>query len=135
MKALIEPNGRVAQFHETGFPVHESLQWVDVPDGVTHEWRYENGQFIAPALESPAMIIPQSVSRFQARAALHLAGLLETVEALMTHADTPVLARLAWQDAQEFKRASPTVLAMAAALGLSEGQIDDLFIQAAQIDA
>lgn len=75
------------------------------------------------------------VSRFQARAALHLAGLLEAVETLMQSPDTPMLARLAWQDAQEFKRQSPTVLAMASALNLSDADLDQLFITAAGIDA
>lgn len=79
--------------------------------------------------------VPQVVSRFQARAALHLAGLLEQVEALMQDPETPALARLAWQDAQEFKRQSPTVLAMASALGLTDEQIDELFITAAGIEA
>lgn len=79
--------------------------------------------------------VPQSVTRFQARAAIHLAGLLEQVEALMAHPDTPMLAKLAWQDAQEFKRTSPTVLAMAGALGLTEAQIDDLFTTASGIEA
>lgn len=79
--------------------------------------------------------IPQSVTRFQARAALHLAGLLPQVEALMGDVQTDMLARLAWTDAQEFRRQSPTVLAMAGALGLTEQQLDDLFTTAAGIEA
>jgi hypothetical protein len=79
--------------------------------------------------------IPQVVSRFQARAALHLAGLLDDVEALMAAPGTPALAKLAWADAQEFKRTSPTVQTMAAAIGLTEAQLDELFTTAAGIDA
>lgn len=85
--------------------------------------------------DAPPAPIPQVVSRFQARAALHLAGLLESVETLMQDPSTDLLARLAWQDAQEFKRQSPTVLAMAAALGLTEAQVDELFVTAAGIEA
>ena len=83
----------------------------------------------------PATTVPQSVSRFQARAALHLAGYLSAVETLMTNEATPVLARLAWQDALTFERYSPTVLGMAQALGLDEAAIDQMFITAAQITA
>lgn len=83
----------------------------------------------------PVPVVPQVVSRFQARAALHLAGLLDDVEALMAAPDTPALAKLAWADAQEFKRNSPTVQAMAAAIGLTEAQLDELFTTAAGIDA
>ena len=79
--------------------------------------------------------VPQVVSRFQARAALHLAGLLEQVNAMMADPATPMLARLAWQDALEFRRQSPTVLAMAAALNLTDAQIDELFTTAAAIEA
>lgn len=85
-------------------------------------------------LASP-VVVPQSVTRFQARAALHLAGLLPQVEALMGDVQTDMLARLAWTDAQEFRRQSPTVLAMAGALGLTEQQLDDLFTTAAGIEA
>ena len=83
----------------------------------------------------PAPVVPQVVSRFQARAALLLAGLLDDVEALMAAPGTPALAKLAWADAQEFKRNSPTVQAMAAAIGLTEAQLDELFTNAAGIDA
>lgn len=75
------------------------------------------------------------VSRFQARAALHLAGLLDTVQALMDDPATDPIARLAWQDAQEFRRTSPTITTLAAALGLTDEQLDDLFTTAAGIDA
>jgi hypothetical protein len=46
-----------------------------------------------------------------------------------------MLARLAWEDAREFRRHSPTVLAMAAELNLTDAQIDQLFITAAAIEA
>lgn len=80
-------------------------------------------------------VVPQSVTRFQARAALHLAGMLTAVEAMMKAPSTGALAKLAWQDALEFRRTSPTVLAMAQALNLTEQQLDNLFIQAAGIEA
>lgn len=73
------------------------------------------------------------VSRFQARAALHGAGLLDRVEAALAEADP--LARIAWADAQEFRRLSPTMTTLGAALGLTDTQIDALFDQAALIAA
>lgn len=77
--------------------------------------------------------IPQVVSRFQAQAALYQAGLLEQAEAAVLAAGP--LAKLAWDNAQEFRRTSPTINGLAAALGLSSEQIDALFIAAAQIEA
>ena len=78
--------------------------------------------------------VPASVTRFQARAALAMAGLLPTVEAAI--ADSPdLITRLAWTDAQVFERGSPTIASLAAAIGLTEAQIDDLFRTAAEIVA
>lgn len=89
---------------------------------------------VVDSTEQPTPV-PQSVSRFQARAALHQAGLLDQVEGLMVDPSTPILARLAWSDAQEFKRSSPTIASMAQALGLGDADVDALFISAATIDA
>lgn len=73
------------------------------------------------------------VSRFQALAALHIAGLLTSVEAAVAQADT--LTQLAWANAQEFRRDSAMLLTLAATLGLTDEQLDNLFIAAAQIEA
>lgn len=72
-------------------------------------------------------------SRFQARAALHLAGLLPQVEAAVAAADT--LVQIAWADASEFRRDSPAIVALGAALALSDEAIDALFREAATIRA
>jgi hypothetical protein len=88
------------------------------------------GQLAAVVIPEP---VPQVVSRFQARAALLQAGLLSNVEALMANADA--VTKLAWADAQEFRRTSPTVLSMGAALGLDDAALDALFTQAAGIEA
>lgn len=88
-----------------------------------------------PDLDNVPAVVPPVVSRFQARAALLAAGLLDQVEALMANESTPAIAKLAWADAQEFKRNSPTVNALAASLQLTEAQLDELFTAAATIDA
>ncbi len=87
----------------------------------------------APPTPEPVVIVPQIVSRFQARAILHIDGLLTTVEALVSQADP--LTQLAWADAQEFRRNSPSIAAIAAALGWTEAYLDDLFTRASTIQA
>ncbi len=76
-----------------------------------------------------------TVSKFQAKAALKQAGLLAQVRDSMAALPDDDITRLAWEDAQEFRRDSPTVASMAANLGLSEEQIDGLFEQARTIEA
>ncbi|WP_404466268.1 hypothetical protein LG331_08260 [Vreelandella aquamarina] len=76
-----------------------------------------------------------TVSAFQAHQALDDAGYIEQVEAMMADPMTPVKTRRAWQMAQEFRRMSPTVLELAAAIGLTDEQVDDLFKHALTISA
>jgi len=73
------------------------------------------------------------VSRFQARAAMLQSGLLDAAEAIVAAADP--LTRLAWADAVEWRRSSPTVARLADALDLSPEEVDDLFRAAALIEA
>lgn len=97
-----------------------------------------SGTPIPNAVDDPVRMLAterarMKCSRFQARAALHIAGLLSSADTAVAAA--PVLTQIAWADAQEFQRASPTIAALAPALGLTEFDIDDLFRAAMQITA
>lgn len=78
--------------------------------------------------------VPTTVTRFQARAALLGAGLLPQVEAAVA-ASGDAFLQLAWAEATTFSRASPTVAALAGALGLDGAALDDLFRAAGAIEA
>ena len=78
--------------------------------------------------------VPASMPRFQARTALAMAGLPPVVDAAIA-ASGSVIAQIAWADAQVFERSSPTIAALASAIGLTEAQIDDLFRAAGEIVA
>ena len=108
--------------------------YFKIPDDlkVSIGWMWNGSNFL-PAVD-PSEFVPNDVSRFQARAALHIAGLLDDVEAAVAAAPDP-LVRIAWADAQSFERSSPTIATLAAAIGLSDTQVDDLFIAAAKIRA
>ena len=91
--------------------------------------------YIAPALPDPIIAerAAMTVSRFQALAALLNAGLLSQVNAAL--ADAGPLAQLAWAEATEFRRNSPTIAGLSAGLGLTDAQVDALFRAAALITA
>jgi hypothetical protein len=72
---------------------------------------------------------PVQVTPLQVRRALNASGLRGQVEAALAAA--PQDARDAWDYATEVKRDDATLNAMAAALGLSTTQVDDLFKLAA----
>ena len=76
-----------------------------------------------------------SVSAFQAKAALKRAGYIGQVRSLMTQLDKDDETRMAWETAGEFRRMSPTMLAMAAQMGLDDQALDSLFEAGSQIEA
>lgn len=77
--------------------------------------------------------VPQSVSAYQARAALLAAGLLSQVEAAVAAAPDEIV-RIAWEYATVVRRQSPFIAAIGPALGLDAAAIDTLFVAAAAID-
>ena len=83
----------------------------------------------------PPPSIPQSVTRFQALATLAAAGHLPTIRTYIATLDQDNITRLAWENAADWERSSPTLAALATMLGLTDAQIDDLFITAAGISA
>lgn len=71
------------------------------------------------------------VTRFQAKAVLMQQGLLEQVEAIVEGSADP-LVKLAWHEAG-FERLSPFIAGLAVELGLSDADVDSLFIAAKQV--
>ena len=92
---------------------------------------------------SPATpVVPQTLTAWQARAALKLTPapgggtLHDSVDAAITAMpDGPdkVVIQTAWENNAGFSRTSPTILAFAARLGLTDEQLDQLFITGAKL--
>ena len=80
--------------------------------------------------------VPQSVTMRQARLALLHAGLLDDVDAAIAAIPDPAqrkAAEIEWEYANTVERQSAFVQQLAAGLGLSAEQMDDLFVQAAAL--
>ena len=94
--------------------------------------RWDGTQWVRPVVKRA---VPAEVTRRQARRALHDAGWLTAVEEAIANLPEPrkSAAAIDWQDSNTFQRTNPTLQALASALGLSDAQLDDLFIAAAQI--
>lgn len=95
-----------------------------------NRWRFAEWQ-----PQEPRPAVPEVVSMGQARIALHRAGLLTQVNAAITSLPDQlrVEAELAWQYSNEVERHNGLVSMLAPALGLSEEQLDQLFITAASV--
>lgn len=104
-----------------------------LPDRETRDrWTWTDAGPLGVAADPVA--VPAIVSRFQAKAALALAGKLTAAEAAVT-ASGDVVLQLAWAEANEFRRNSPGINALAPLIGLDAAGLDALFIAAAQIEA
>ena len=86
------------------------------------------------AFLTPPPFIPQEVSRFQAKEALRRINKLADANAAVAASGDAQL-QLAWSEAPNFPRNSPGLNALAPALGLSQADLDQLFITAAGIRA
>lgn len=99
-------------------------------DGV---WHLENEKPVVAIHSSlPGNAILES---FQAKAVLAQYGLLDAVQELIDHPDTPIKVKLAWYNAVPFRRDNPLVLLIAEQLNLSVTLLDELFSAGALIDA
>lgn len=92
----------------------------------------------APYVPQPPapLPVPQVVTSRQARQALLLAGRLQDVQPAIDAIADPVqrgMVQIEWDDSQEFQRTRPTLLALAAAIGMTAQDLDALFTQAAQL--
>ena len=89
---------------------------------------YDNG-FVTREPE-PVVIIPNSVPKLQVKLQLLEIGLLDEAETLI---EQDRKAKLYWTDSQNFLRNDEILLGMATALGLSDAQLDDLFVKASKL--
>jgi hypothetical protein len=103
---------------ENGDPIEGFYGW----------WQSWTGRNRSPEELRPRMI----VSPRQARLALNAAGLLVSVDAAIAAMDEPekTVVSLEWEYATEIQRLSSWVISMGVALGLSEDELDNLFVVA-----
>ena len=101
--------------------------------------RYEGGVFIPPQITEPesVRVVPNSVTRYQGRAALLQMGLLDDIDAY--YAALPIdtedaevnmnnrIAKERWAGMLNFERDSEELVELASAFGMSATQVDDLF--------
>ena len=94
----------------------------------------EEAQAIIDAQQPPALI-PAVVTMRQARLALLAAGKLSQVDAVIDSLPEPhkSAARIEWDYSSEVQRDRPFVKQIGAALGLTDEQLDQLFIEASKL--
>lgn len=113
---------------------HTIVEHDTLDDPFSHQW--VDGAFVrlTPAVQK---VTPQSVTRYQGRAALLQMGLLDDIDAHYAALPTDTadealnlknrLAKERWAGMLNFERDSAELVELASAFGLSATQVDDLF--------
>ena len=103
---------------------------VEIPADTAygHGWTWDGSTFVEP---TPVVSVPKSITPRQCRLILLQQDLLASVEAMIAQQDEAT--RITWEFASEFKRDDPLLNQLGIALGLTQQQIDEFFIAAAQI--
>ena len=107
-----------------------------VADQAFIDAHFPDAELLPEPVPVQASVVPQSVSRAQGKLALIQAGLWPAAVAFVEGITDPAqkaYAEVALNDTQEWRRDSPFLASAAAALGLSEGQLDTLFITAKEL--
>lgn len=138
MKALTTPTGNYGPYNtiEVLADRYRCDGNTDLPFSVVGTGEIVEADTITwPEPPAPPAPVPESVTMRQARLALHAAGLLAGVDAAIASMQEPAktAAAIEWEYASEVERNAGLVPAMAAALGMTDAQIDDLFITAATL--
>lgn len=128
MKLVIQGD-KIAAMVGDDFPTTDLL--VDVPEGFdldqAHRFRYDIGS------SQIVRRVPEKVTARQAVQALISANKLHLVQPAIDAIADPVqraMVQAEWDKSQDFERARPTLIALAAAIGLDAAALDALFISA-----
>ncbi len=114
------------------FVQHYAEKFVEVPDSCKTGDVFLNDEWVTPV---PPQYIPKEITMRQARLALLDAGLLGNVQAAINSLPEPdkTKAQIEWDYSNSLQRNNSFVSVLGTALGLSEQDIDNLFVQASAL--
>ena len=124
-------------FKDTNNRLHEIPVGFEhlLPVGCVQIDAEEAAAIRAAEIPAPVVTVPSKVTMRQARLALLGAGLLPSVNAAISAMEGAQgeAARIEWEYSQEVQRNRGLVMQLGTGLGMTEKQLDDLFIAAAAI--
>lgn len=101
---------------------------IKMIDGISVEMTDAEVKEFLKNQQQYASKVPQIITIRQAKLALLDAGLLDTVNTAISKASRNV--QIEWEYAKDVERTWPTLLEVQTSLGLTDKQIDDLFVLA-----
>jgi hypothetical protein len=130
--------GKVANIAEADEAFAQENGWIPAQGGAIGDL-WDGESFTKP---EPVVVVPQVVTRRQAKQALLLATdglgttLLSKVQPAIDAIQDPTqraLIQIEWDESLDFERTRPSLIAMGTAIGLNAAGIDALFIAAATL--
>ena len=133
MKYFITKNGKIINENNKVIPMDENnAQWQDY-----YNYLKSNGEVVEVDFEIDVELeVPNEVPLWCIKAILHEMGLLEIVEGALTQLEEPLKSRAnyIWNYGNIIKRDSLTVAFIGQALQKSDTEIDEIFINANNIE-
>ena len=125
-------DGTVYQHIESATP--PGAPWVACPAWVGPGCTSSDNITFSPP-PAPAVYVPASITMRQARLALLAAGLLGNIDTAIASLPSPQKerAQIEWQYSNDVLRHNGFVASLAPALGLTDAQIDALFLSGAAL--
>lgn len=112
------------------FVIVSADEWQQFSKYNKEDLLIENGKISLKKINENVVIVPRLITRLQAKLQLLEIGLLDEVEDLVAQ-DRKV--QLYWKEADNFYRTDSILLSMATAIGLTDEQLDKLFIEASKL--
>ena len=111
-------------------------QWLDA-EGNTYPWPQlafllnKGFTVVPPEVVVEVPYVPATITRRQGRKILDQYNLLASVEAVVATLD--IQGQIDYQDASTFDRSNPVLLYVTSQAGMTESQIDAMFVEASTL--
>ena len=105
---------------------------IDIPSNLTLVSQEE----IEELGDVVKILIPKSITKRQARQQLIINGLYGNIQPMIDSIEDPterLLTQVFWEDSNTFERNHPTLVELGTALGLTEAELDMMFINASKL--
>ena len=124
------PDDLVAMWRETGNPKAEA--WQELPPRPSPDAVWQDGEWVVPVPAGPASVTARQIRLWLVRHGVSLAAVDAAIDAIPDQ-QAREECRVEWAYAPYVERSHPMLVPLAAALGLTEAQVDDAFREAATI--
>lgn len=124
------PDDLVAAWLEAGNP--KAAGWTALPTRPSGDHQWIGGEWVLLPQPVPESVTARQIRLWLVRHGISLAAVNVAIDAIQDQQQRDEV-RVEWEFAPYIERAHPMLVPLAAALGLSEAQVDDAFREAAGI--